>query len=97
MLAHSVALWTNSSSRGRPPRSIASRGSRRGASFWVVRHRTTQNEAPRLDPRDAIDLGGRPRLDEFVHNATECASISQQGGDVPELYARLRIVPNRAN
>src|SRR5882757_7149126 len=65
------------------------------AGCELMRHGTAQNEATCFDPRDAIDLAHRPGLDELVDDSTEGASVTEEGGDVSKLHARLGIVRDR--
>src|SRR2546430_11549020 len=62
-----------------------------------MRERAAESEAARLDPGDAIDACGEPRLYQLVHDGAENARISQQCRDVTERHARLRIVGNGAD
>jgi hypothetical protein len=62
---------------------------RHEAGRELVRHRPAQDEAPRLDARDLVDLGAGIGLHQFVHSLPEGARIAHQRGDIPEHDPRL--------
>jgi hypothetical protein len=61
-----------------------------------MRYRATENEAARFDAGDVVDVGAQERPDQFVHGGAEGMHIGEQGGDVAEHDAGLRIVGDRA-
>src|SRR5215472_4823998 len=62
-----------------------------------MRDRAAQDEAPRLDARDLVDLRTGPGMHKLVDRAAERTRIRQQRGDVAKQDARFRIVPNGAD
>src|SRR5258708_12907467 len=84
---------------------------RHEAGRGLVRHRSAEDEAARLDAGDLVDLHPCPGLDQFVDRAAERARVAEQRGDVaapdprlsiawtgadPLLHALLRLPPNHA-
>ena len=62
-----------------------------------MRHGAAEDESPGLDPGDLVDLQSGPWLHQFIHGAAEGARIRQQGRDVAEQDALLRVVRNGAD
>jgi hypothetical protein len=62
-----------------------------------MRHRAAEDEAPRLDAGDLVDLQSRPGLHQLIDGAAERARIRQQGRDVTEQDALFRVIRNGAD
>ena len=62
-----------------------------------MRHRAAEDEAARLDPRHLVDAPAGEGMDELVHRAPERPRVAEQGRDVPEDDAGLRIIRDRAD
>src|SRR6516162_1070559 len=78
-------------------RQLAFLADRHKAARHLMRDRTAENKAARLDARHFIDLAAGPRLHQFVHRAAKRPRIAQQRGDISEHDPRLGIIRDRAN
>src|SRR3984893_4504282 len=78
-------------------RQFALLADRHEAGGDLVRHRAAENEAPRLDAGDLVDLVAGPWLHQLVDRAAKRARVRQQRGDVAEQDARLRVIRNGAD
>jgi hypothetical protein len=56
-----------------------------------------QDKAARLDAGDLVDLGTGIGMDELVYRPAECPRVAEQGRDVAEHDAGLRIVRNASD
>src|SRR5947209_20016394 len=62
-----------------------------------MRHRATEDKAPRLDASDLVDLAAGPGLHQFSDRTAKRAGVGQQRGDVAKQDTFFGVIRNGAD
>src|SRR5262245_42219112 len=81
----------------RVPGELAALAHGHEAGLELVRDRAAEDESARLDAGHLVDAGAAEGPEETVDRAAQRLRIEQQGGDVAEHHARLRVVRDGAD
>jgi len=81
----------------RAPRQLALLAHRHEADRKLMRHRATEDEPARFNPRHLIDADAGVGLHQLIDHRAKRARIAEQGGDVAKHHARLGVIWNGAN
>src|SRR6056297_361735 len=62
-----------------------------------MRHRTTEDEPPRLESGDCVDLFAHEWRQKLIHGQAKAARVLKQGGHIPKQDALMREIRDRAD